>query len=50
MTPQKLNMRNYGIGLHIQEEQDEKCLLAKNQPVGANCEEIKATLCSVDSI
>ena len=27
---------SYGIGLHIQKEQDEKCSPAKNQPVKAN--------------
>lgn len=26
----------YGIGLHIQKEQEEKCSLAKNRPVKAN--------------
>jgi len=36
MTLQNLNLSNYGIGWHIQKEQDEKCSLAKNQPVGAN--------------
>ena len=33
---EKLNLRNYGIGWHIQKKQDEKCPLAKNQPVDAN--------------
>ena len=28
--------KNYGIGWHIQKERDEKCPLAKNQPVSAN--------------
>ena len=29
----KLNLWNYGIGWHIQKEQEEKCSLAKNQPM-----------------
>ena len=33
----KLNLWTYGIGWHIQKEQDEKCHWPKNQPVGANC-------------
>ena len=33
---EKLNLRNYRIGWHIQKEQDEKCPLAKNLPVDAN--------------
>ena len=33
MTSQKLILWNYGIGWHVQKEQDEKCSLAKNQPV-----------------
>ena len=36
MTSQKLNLCNYGIGWHIMKEQDEKCPLAKNEPVSAN--------------
>ena len=36
MKLQNLNLSNYGIGWHIQKEQDEKCSLAKNQSVGAN--------------
>ena len=36
MTSQKLNLRYFGIGLHIQEEQCEKCPPAKNEPVSAN--------------
>ena len=35
MTSQKLNLRNYGITLHTQEEQDEKSPLVKNESVGA---------------
>ena len=37
------NMSFDGIGWHIQKEQDEQTLLAKNQPFSANC------LCSDDS-
>ena len=34
---QKLNLRNYGIICNIQKEKkNDKCTLAKNQPVGAN--------------
>ena len=36
MTSQKLNSRNYDVGLHMQREQNEKCVLAKNQSFGAN--------------
>ena len=38
MTSQKPNLRNYENAWHIQQEQDEKCSLAKstNQPVSAN--------------
>ena len=36
MKLQNLNLSNYGIGWHIQKEQDEKCSLAKNQSVDAN--------------
>ena len=36
MTSQKLHLCNYGIGWHIMKEQDEKCPLAKNEPVSAN--------------
>ena len=36
MTSQQLNVRNLGIGLHIQEEQCEKCPPAKSEPVSAN--------------
>ena len=32
----KTKLWNYGIAWHIQKEQDEKCSLAKNQPVRAN--------------
>ena len=35
MTSQKLNLGNYGITLHTQEEQDEKSPLVKNESVGA---------------
>ena len=35
---------NYGIGWHIQKEQDEKCSLAKNQLVSANWWGITRTL------
>ena len=31
MTSQKLNLGNYGIGWHIQNEKDEKRSLANNQ-------------------
>ena len=36
MTSQKLNLGNYGIGWHIQNEKDEKRSLANNQLVTAN--------------
>lgn len=29
-------MRNYGIGCHIQKEQNEQSVLTKNKPVSAN--------------
>ena len=32
----KLNLWNYGICWQVQKEQDEKCPLLKNQPIGAN--------------
>ena len=32
----KFNLWNYGICWQIQKEQDEKCPLLKNQPIGAN--------------
>ena len=32
----KTKFVNYGIGLHIQKEQEGRCSLAKNQPVKAN--------------
>ena len=35
MTSQKLNLRNYAIGWHVQKEQNEKCRLAKIHPVSA---------------
>ena len=35
MTSQKLNLGNYGITLHTQEEQDEKSPLVKNESFGA---------------
>ena len=36
MTSQKLNLCNFRIDLHIQEEQFEKCPPAKKEPVSAN--------------
>jgi len=36
MISQKLNLQNYGIGWHIQKEQEKKCSLAKNQADSAN--------------
>ena len=36
ITSLKLNLWNHGIGLNIQKEQAEKCLLTKNQPFGSN--------------
>ena len=36
VTPQKSKFVKYGIGWYSQEEQDEKCPLARNQPVTAN--------------
>ena len=48
MTSQKL--WNYGICWHIQKENDEKCSLAKNQPVSANCWGDISFVCSNDSI
>ena len=36
VVSQKLNLSNYGNGWHFLKEQDEKCSLSKNQPVGVN--------------
>ena len=51
MTSQKVNLRNYAIGWHVQKEQNEKCRLAKIHPVSAiNYEEILAQVRSERSI
>ena len=49
MTSQKINLGNYGICWQIQKEQDEKCSLAKNQPVSANWRGDISFVCSSDS-